>query len=200
MAVAIVAMVGVLIYGAFLGMTRSRQTMVQVADRYQQGASPSIAWPASWARPSSPPTSPSASTERAQDRLHRPRSGGLRRSTDAFANVRLAVTPAVDQAEISTSPRAIATGNLDLVRRVSRYLDDDPGRAAWCRCGEHQSFELKYMDRYRQVGETWDSSRAPPSSVASFAGVDHPLARRRSAPHQFRVKATLSVAPTQLKW
>ena len=36
-AVAIIALVGVLIYGAFQGMNVSRRNMVTVGDRYQQG-------------------------------------------------------------------------------------------------------------------------------------------------------------------
>ena len=118
---------------------------------------------------------------------------------DAFANVRLASdTHSPTRRRSPTSPRAIATGNLDLVRRVSRYLDDDPGKGGLVQvlAENIQSFELKYMDPLpaRWV-ETWDSSQgaAQLGRLLRRCGSSScsPAVRRR--PHRFETKATLSI-------
>ncbi len=202
-AVAIVAMVGVLIYGAFLGMSRSRTNMVQVADRHQQGRQAidrmARELGAAFISAHEPLTQMQYSRKTAF--VGHDQASSDRVDFTAFANLRLARdSHESDQAEISYfATRDPDTGNLDLVRRLSRYIDDDPTKGGLVQVlAENISgFELKYMDSITgEWGETWDSTqptaqlgRLPSQVWITLWMADGP----GGAPIKFETKATLAI-------
>lgn len=202
-AVAIIAMLGVLIYGAFMGMTRSRQNMVNVADRYQQGrlAIDRMSRELGGAFISAHEPISQLQNARQTAFVGHDQSSSDRVDFTAFANVRLASdSHESDQAEISYfAARDPDSGNLDLVRRISRYIDEDPGRGGTVQvlAENIHSFELKYMDPLTgEWVQTWDSSQpaAQLGRLPSQVWIILMLAGGpRDVPIKFETKATLSI-------
>lgn len=163
-AIGIVAMLGVLIYGAFMGMSRSRKNMEQVGNRFQQGRQ-------AVDRMGRELSSAFLSAHQPFQQLQYVREtmfiGSDSRPADrvdftAFSYLRLeANSHESDQCEISffasTDPQ---TGNLDLVRRVQKHIDDDPqhGGLVQVLAENIDSLELKYLDALTgEWVDGWDS-------------------------------------------
>jgi general secretion pathway protein J len=167
-AISILAMLSLLIYGAFAGMHRTKVGLERISDRYREGR-------VAMARIS-------RDLQSAYISAHIPIDVSLtvvstafsgKRGTPAdrldfnsFSNVRRDQNSHVsDQAEISyfgsqnpDEPRV-----TDLVRRISEYPDDEPDRGGRVEvlCTDIELFELEYLDP--QTGswvETWDTTQA----------------------------------------
>ncbi len=163
-AIGIVSMLGVLIYGAFMGMSRSRKNMEQVGNRYQQGRQ-------AVDRMGRELSSAFLSAHQPFQQLQYIRQtlfiGTDERPSDrvdftSFAYRRLeANTHESDQCEISYfASKDPATGNLDLVRRIQKYIDDDPQRGGVVQvlAENIESFDIKYYDNLTQTWiDDWDS-------------------------------------------
>jgi general secretion pathway protein J len=160
-AMGIVALVAVLIYGAFSGMSRSRDNMAQVGDRYGQGRSAV----SRMARElSSAYISAHIPFQQVQYTRHTAFVGrGDRVDFNAFANVRFrADTHVSDQAEISYFTARNPDGGLDLVRRIDRTLDDKPteGGVVQVLAENVTGFRLKYLDPLtNEWTDSWDSTQ-----------------------------------------
>jgi general secretion pathway protein J len=165
-AISILAMVSVLIYGAFSAMRRTKEGLERIQDRYREGR---IAMQRVTRELSS-----------AYLTLHLPLDQSLivvntafigtrgnpadRVDFNAFANTRRDRNAhESDQAEISyygsSNPDA---GGTDLVRRVSTRPDHEPGKGGRVEvlATDIDLFELEYLDP--QTGlwtETWDSTQ-----------------------------------------
>lgn len=167
-AISILAMVSILIYGAFAAMKNSRDGLTRVQDRYREGrlAMQRI----------------DRELKSAYLSLHLPINQQLAVQTTAFIGTR--GTPAdrmdfnsfanvrrdrdaheSDQAEISYfgSPNPDGSGKIDLVRRLSAYLDIEPARGGRVEvlATDIDLFEVEYLDA--QTGrwtDTWDSTQA----------------------------------------
>jgi general secretion pathway protein J len=160
-AVAIIALVGVLIYGAFQGMNVSRRNMGQAGDRYQQGrqALERMARELSEAFLSAhlplPPLQPTRKTAFTgkDDRV----------DFTAFAHLRLSRNShESDQSEISYFAARNDTGGLDLARREDKFIDDQPDRGGVVQvlAENIESVELKYLDPLtNEWTDTWDSTQ-----------------------------------------
>jgi general secretion pathway protein J len=166
-AIGVLAMISMLLYGAFDGLERTKEGVTRVSDRYHQGraAIQRIAYELSGAYISA----------------HAPPDQNLVAVRTAFIGVR--DTPAArvdfnsfsnrrfdkdskesDQAEISYfgSPNPDGSGELDLARRVSSHLDLEPERGGRVEvlATDIDLFELNYLDP--QTGdwtEKWDSTQ-----------------------------------------
>jgi general secretion pathway protein J len=166
-AIAILAMVSVLIYGAFDGMNRGRKFLGQRADRYHQGraAMSRIAMELSSAFLS----------------LHQPLTQQqIRRltifvGTDGIPADRLDFTSfshrrlnrdshESDQNEISYfgSPDPDVSGKIDLARREASMIDIEPkkGGEVHVLVDDIELFELRYLDPTTSLWtDTWDSTQ-----------------------------------------
>lgn len=165
--VGIISLIGVLIYGAFMGMSRSKNSMAHIADRYQQGRQSiermSRELSAAFISNHKPITQ--TQTIRQTAFIGKDGASGDRIDFTAFANQRLAAdSHTSDQAEISffvaTDPD---TGNNDLVRRISRVIDDDMTRGGIVQvlAENIESFDVKYLDPVtNEWVDDWDSTQA----------------------------------------
>lgn len=165
--VGIISMIGVLIYGAFMGMSRSKTSMGHVADRYQQGrqAIERMSRELSSAFVSSHRPITQVQLIRETAFIGRDRSSSDRVDFTAFANRRLAAdSHNSDQAEISYfAAEDPETGNLDLVRRISRSIDDDVSRGGIVQVMAEniETFDVKYLDpATNEWIDDWDSTQA----------------------------------------
>jgi len=167
--VAIVAMVGLLLYGAFHGMARSRENMEDVADRHHQGraalsrmarelsaAFMSAHLPLSTSLMTNPPqqTAFIGTDSRPADRV----------DFTSFSHIRLrADSHESDQNEISYFGSTDREGGrLDLARRESKYLDADPTRGGIVQvlAEDIESFDLRYLDPLTgEWVDSWDSTQ-----------------------------------------
>jgi general secretion pathway protein J len=167
-AVAILAMVAVLTYGAFDGLSRGKKSLGRVNDRYHQGRS-------ALARMTSELSSAFLS-------MHQPPvEAQIRRLTifagsngspadridfTSFSHRRLTKdSRESDQNEISYfgSPDPNVSGKVDLARRESTTIDLEPKRGGEVDVlvEDIESFEVKYLDATTGMWtETWDSSQA----------------------------------------
>jgi general secretion pathway protein J len=164
--VGIVSLIGVLIYGAFHGMSRSRRNMEQVNERHQQGR----AAVARMARELASafisghvPFQPLA-YQRQTAFVGRDERPADRVDFTAFANRRLGRdSHESDQAELSYfAARDRDTGNLDLVRRLGKHIDDHPERGGVVEvlAENIESFDVRYLDPVSNEWlETWDSTQ-----------------------------------------
>jgi len=164
-AIGIVAMLGVLIYGAFHGMSRSKRNIANVSDRYQQGraAVDRMAREMGAAFISMH----GAENARLNSSLNTRQTAfiGVSSRVDftAFANQPLRRDGREsDQAEIgyftSNDPE---TGNLDLVRRLDKFIDDEPGRGGVVQVLAENivSVEILYLDPLtNEWQESWDTT------------------------------------------
>lgn len=175
-AIGIVAMLGVLIYGAFIGMSRSRRNMEDVGNRYQQGRQ-------AVDRMARELSSAFISGHQPFQQLQYVREtmfvGTDNRPADrvdftSFSYMRLkADSHESDQCELSffasTDPE---TGNLDLVRRVDKYIDDDPahGGIVQVLAENIESFDIKYFDPLTSEWiDSWDSIQ-PAAQIGRLPG------------------------------
>lgn len=166
-AIAVVGLVGVLIYGAFSGMNKSRTNMQKVNDRYQQGrqALDRMSRELSGAYISLHQPVDQRQYARLTQFVGKSQNPADRLDFNAFAHSRLEADSHVsDQVELSyfasTDPE---TGRLDLVRRADKFLDMEPDRGGLIQVMVEDivSFDVRYLDpaTYEWV-EDWDSSQA----------------------------------------
>jgi general secretion pathway protein J len=167
-AVGVLAMVSMLLYGAFDGLERTKAGVTRLTDRYHEGRSAlqRVAHELSGAYISA----------------HAPPDQNLVAVRTAFIGVR--DTPAArvdfncfcnrrfdkdakesDQAEISFfgSPNPDASGEIDLARRISPQLDLEPehGGRVEVLASNIDLFELEYLDAATgEWTEKWDSTQA----------------------------------------
>lgn len=167
-AIGVLAMVSMLLYGAFSGLERTKDGVTRLADRYHQGraALRHMAHELSGAYISA----------------HAPPDQNLVAVRTAFIGVR--DTPAArvdfnsfsnrrydkdakesDQAEISYfgSPNPDGSGDLDLARRISPHLDVEPERGGRVEvlATDIDLFELSYLDAATgEWTDKWDSAQA----------------------------------------
>ncbi len=166
-AVAILALVATLIYGAFDGMQKSRDGLTRINDRYHQArtalsrmsrelesafisfhtplvAAQSVRMTAFVGRDSNP------------DRVDFTSFSHLRIGKNSHES---------DQNEIGyfLSKDPDVRDKLDLVRREAKYIDLDPANGGVLNvlCEDVQSFNLQYLDPYSQQWvDSWDSMQA----------------------------------------
>lgn len=165
-AISILAMVSVLIYGAFSSMRKTKEGLERIQDRYREGriAMQRITRELSSAYLSlHVPTDPSllvvttafvGARGNPADRVDFNAFANMRRDRDVHES---------DQAEISYFGSANPDGSgTDLVRRISTRLDEEPGKGGRVEvlATNIDLFELEYLDA--QTGlwtETWDSTQ-----------------------------------------
>lgn len=167
-AVAILAMISLLIYGAFDGMKRSKEGIERVNDRYREGR-------LAMARISRELQSAYLSLQTPLDKaiavektafIGTQGSPADRVNFDSFSNRRIdANAHESDQCEISYfgSDNPKEQGVTDLVRRISTHPDLEPtkGGRVEVLATDIDLFKLKYLDP--TTGEwvdTWDSTQA----------------------------------------
>jgi general secretion pathway protein J len=185
-AVAVLAMLSMLMYGAFDGLERTRDGVIRMSDRYHEGR-------AALQRIVNELSSAYIS-------LHQPPDQNLVAVRTAFSGVR--DTPAArvdfnsfsnrrfdkdakesDQAEISYfgSPNPDGSGQTDLARRISPHLDLEPehGGRVEVLATDLDLFELNYLDAATgEWTEKWDSTQ--------------PLGQHNKLPLQVRVLLVLN--------
>lgn len=169
-AIGILSLVASLVYGAFDGMSKSRQGIERVADRYHQGRS-------AVARMSREVQSAFISLHQPLDPNFSTRKTAFIASHGSYAD-RLDFTSfshqrisagahESDQNELSyfgsPDPRSSA---IDLVRREAKYIDIDPqhGGVIQVLAENIKSFKLSYLDGITGDWKTdWDSTQATES-------------------------------------
>ncbi len=165
-AIAVLAMVSMLIYGAFAGMRRSKEGVERINDRYREGrlAMARIARELQSAYLSAHvPINEQLTVQRTIFKGTRG-SPADRIDFTAFAHRRLDRDSAdSDQAEVSYfgSEDPERPGVLDLVRRVSSNIDLEPERGGRVEvlATDIDLFDLEYLDPMTgQWSETWDST------------------------------------------
>lgn len=164
-ALGIMALISVVIYGAFDGMAKTRTNLEKVGDRYQQGRSAI--------------TRISRELQSAFISLHEPLDlqltthktafiGRSDRPADrldftSFSHMRVnAETHESDQNELSYFGAASPNGGVDLVRRESKYIDADPqhGGVIQVLAEDIQLFKLEYLDSVTgQWNTSWDTTQ-----------------------------------------
>jgi general secretion pathway protein J len=167
-AISILAMLSLLIYGAFAGMRKTKLGLERINDRYREGRT-------AMARISRDLQSAYVSSHLPIDASRTvlktafSGKGGTpadRLDFNAFSNLRRDRNSHVsDQAEISyfASQNPEDTDVTDLVRRISEYPDNEPAKGGRVEvlCTDIELFELEYLDP--QTGswtETWDTTQA----------------------------------------
>lgn len=164
-AIGIIALIALLIYSAFSGMSRSRNGMISVTERYQAGraAMQRIARELS-----------SAYVSGHQNFLRRqnlPQTGMIGKQArpdrvdfTSFSHLRLEENRhESDQAEIGYHcSRNRDSGALDLVRRESRRIDDDMTRGGIVETMVEgvDDFEIRYLDPVtNEWQQSWDTTQ-----------------------------------------
>jgi general secretion pathway protein J len=165
-AVGIVTMVGVLIYGAFLGMSRSRTNMARISDRYQQGRQAVERMGRELGSAFLSAHIPFQQTQYTRETsfVGSDHGAGDRVDFVSFSNLRLEKdTHESDQCELSyyteSNPE---TGATDLVRRIAKNIDDKPDRGGLVQvlAENVESFNIRYLDPLTSEWlDTWDSSQ-----------------------------------------
>lgn len=161
-AVAVISLVAMLIYGAFVGMARSRKNMVTVSERHQQARQ-------ALTRMARELTAAYISTHRPFTQVSYIQETGFQGSSTrvdftAFANIRFQANErASDQAEIGyfLSPNP-DTGGTDLVRRLDRTIDDDATRGGVIQVMAENvvSLQLSYLDPLtNEWTDDWNSTQ-----------------------------------------
>lgn len=167
-AIGVLAMISMLLYGAFDGLERTKDGVTRLSDRYHEGraALQRVAYELSGAYISA----------------HAPPDQNLVAVRTAFIGVRDMPAARVDfncfcnrrfdkdakesdQAEISYfgSPNPDGSGEIDLARRVSPHLDVEPehGGRVEVLATNLDLFELEYLDAATgEWTEKWDSTQA----------------------------------------
>ncbi len=167
-AVAILAMVSVLIYGAFDGLNRGKKNLGRLNDRYHQGRAAlermSLELSSAFLSQHQPPTEQqirrltifAGSTGSPADRLDFTSFSHRRLMHDAHES---------DQNEISYfgSPDPNVSGKIDLARREASIIDIDPKRGGEVNVlvDDIELFDLRYLDPMTGMWtETWDTMQA----------------------------------------
>jgi general secretion pathway protein J len=167
-AIAVLAMISMLLYGAFDGLERTREGVTRLSDRYHQGraALQRVAYELSGAYISAhaPPDQNLVAVRTAFIGVRD--SPADRVDFNCFCNRRLdRDAKESDQAEISYfgSPNPDGSGQTDLARRVSPRLDLEPehGGRVDVLATDLDLFELNYLDAATgDWTEKWDSTQA----------------------------------------
>jgi general secretion pathway protein J len=167
-AVAVLAMISTLLYGAFDGLERTKEGVTRVADRYHQGRSTlqRIAYELGGAYLSAhaPPDPNLVATRTAF--VGTRETPASRVDFNSFSNRRYDKdVKESDQAEISYfgSPNPDGSGEIDLARRISPRLDLEPERGGRVEvlATDLDLFDLSYLDAATgQWVEKWDSTQA----------------------------------------
>jgi general secretion pathway protein J len=167
-AIAVLAMISALIYGAFAGMKRSKEGVQRLNDRYREGrlAMARITRELQSAYLSGHvPINPQAAVQQTAF-IGRRGTPADRVDFTAFANRRLdRDSHESDQAEIGYfgSPDPDRDGVMDLARRVSSRIDleADRGGRVEILATDIDLFDLEYLDPLTgQWSETWDTTQA----------------------------------------
>ena len=167
-AITILAMLSLIIYGAFSSMRKTKIGLERISDRYREGRM-------AMARITRDLQSAYIST-------HLPINASLavvktafsgkggtpadRLDFNSFSNIRRDQNSHVsDQAEISYfgSQNPDETNVTDLVRRISEFPDTEPAKGGRVEvlCTDIELFELEYLDPQTGTwGETWDTTQA----------------------------------------
>jgi general secretion pathway protein J len=167
-AISILAMLSLLIYGAFAGLRKTKTGLERVSDRYREGRT-AIA-------------RISRDLQSAYISMHLPVTASLivvktafsgkpgtpadRLDFNSFSNIRRDQNSHVsDQAEISYfgSQNPEETNVTDLVRRISEYPDTEPAKGGRVEvlCTDIELFELEYLDPSTGSWiESWDTTQA----------------------------------------
>ncbi len=178
--IGIISMIGLLIFGAFNGMARSSKNMNSVSERYQQGrnAIERMSRELSAAFISGHIPFNQVQYQRETAFIGSDQNGGDRVDFTAFAKRRLRRdSHESDQAEITYfTTRNPDTGFLDLVRRVQKHIDDEPGKGGVVQVlvENVDSFDVKYMDPVtNEWTESWDTTQAAgqPARLPSFVWI-----------------------------
>jgi general secretion pathway protein J len=167
-AVAVLALISTLLYGAFDGLQRTRDGVTRIADRYHQGRATlqRMAYEVGGAYLSAH-APPDLNTVAMRTAFIGTRdTPAARLDFNSFCNRRYDKdVKESDQAEISYfgSPNPNGSGQLDLARRISARLDLEPERGGRVEvlATDIELFELHYLDP--QTGEwveKWDSTQA----------------------------------------
>jgi general secretion pathway protein J len=166
--IGILALIATLIYGAFDGMSRSRKGITRLGDRYHQGR-------AAMARITRELQSAFLSRHVPPNRIQPVRltafagqdsSPADRLDFTAFAHRRLLRgTHESDQCEIGyfASRDPEKSGKLDLVRRESKYIDEEPtkGGVVNVLAEDIEQLNIQYLDPMTsEWADSWDSTQA----------------------------------------
>lgn len=166
-AIAILSLIGTLIYGAFDGMSRTRRGIGQMTDRYHQGR-------AALARISRELQSAFLSRHQPLDQNYIVRKTAFvgqdsspadRVDFTAFAHLRLSANAhESDQAEIGffAARDPENSGKLDLVRRESKYIDLEPTKGGTINvlAEDIESFSIQYFEPITgEWVDSWDSTQ-----------------------------------------
>jgi len=163
----IIGLITVLIYGAINGMSRSRDNMNHIGQRYHEGRNAVARMSRELSSAYISAHVPYTQVQYVQQTafVGNDSSSGDRVDFNAFVHLRLARNShESDQAEVSyfLAPDPDQQGKVDLVRRESKYLDDDPGRGGIIQvmAEDVHSFNLQYMDPLTSEWlEEWDSTQ-----------------------------------------
>jgi general secretion pathway protein J len=164
--IGILAIIATLIYGAFDGMSRSRKGITRLGDRYHQGR-------AAMARITREVQSAFLSRHLPRDKSQAVRltafvgqdsSPADRLDFTSFAHRRLLRnTHESDQSEIGYfASRDPEHNKVDLVRRESKYIDNEPTRGGVVNvlAEDIERFELQYLEPLTgEWVDTWDSTQ-----------------------------------------
>jgi len=161
-AVAVLTLISVLVYGAFSTITRGKQAASGIAERYRVGrlAMTRISRELSMAFISAHV----AATPNLMTRVTAFTGKGNRVDFDAFAHRRLAKDAhESDQCELSffTAANPKKQGQLDLLRREQAIIDDQHGKGGVVQvlADDVDTFALKYLDPMSGLWtEMWDTT------------------------------------------
>jgi general secretion pathway protein J len=167
-AISILAMVSVLIYGAFAAMRRSKQGLERVQDRYREGrmAMQRISRDLASTYLSQHAPADTRLIVRKTAFVGKRGSRGDRVDFNSFANTRRdRDAHESDQAELSyfVSEDPEQSGTLDLARRVSTRPDLDPqhGGRVEVLATNIDLFQLEYLDPQSGMwNDNWDTTQA----------------------------------------
>jgi general secretion pathway protein J len=167
-AIGVLAMVSMLLYGAFDGLERTKEGVTRLSDRYHQGraALQRIAYELSGAYISAhaPPDQNLVAVRTAF--IGQRDTPAARVDFNSFCNRRYDKdAKESDQAEISYfgSPNPDGSGQVDLARRISPRLDMEPERGGRVEvlATDLDLFELDYLDAATgEWTDKWDSTQA----------------------------------------
>ncbi len=178
--ISIVALISMLIFGAFTGMARSRDNMRAVTERYQQGrnAIDRMARELGAAFISGHKPFGQVQFQRETAFVGSDQRPADRVDFTAFANVRLGRdSHQSDQAELSYfAAKNPDTGGIDLVRRIQHHIDSDPtkGGVVQVMVENIDSFDVKYMDPLtNEWVDSWDTTQAAgqPARLPSYVWI-----------------------------
>lgn len=185
-ALGIMSLISVVIYGAFDGMAKTRTGLEKLGDRYQQGR-------AAVTRISRELQSAFISLHEPLDAQLTTRKTAFVGSSDrpadrvdftSFSHLRVnAETHESDQNELSYFGSPSPNGGVDLVRRESKYIDADPqhGGVIQVLAEDIQLFKLEYLDSVTgQWNTSWDTGQMDLKSLRLPAQVRVELVLNRA--------------------